>query len=81
MTGKYQGKQVVPATSRANDGSGWLHSPDGPTQARLMTFLAEAKQRGERPVRYALQWLQDQPGIVAPVVGVRNLSQLQELVA
>ena len=81
LTGKYQGKQVIPSTSRANDGSGWLNSPDESTQARLMTFLAEAKQRGERPVRYALQWLQDQPGIVAPVVGVRNLSQLQELVA
>jgi aryl-alcohol dehydrogenase-like predicted oxidoreductase len=41
-------------------------------------FAKLAKERGLTPAQLALLWVKDQPGITAPIYGVRTLAQLEE---
>jgi len=42
------------------------------------TFAALAREHGLTPAQLALLWVKDQPGITAPIFGVRTLAQLEE---
>lgn len=39
-----------------------------------------AKRKGAKPMQIALSWLLHQPGITAPIVGIRTIQHLQEAV-
>lgn len=40
-----------------------------------------AQEKKVKPIQIALSWLVSQPGITSPIVGVRSVSQLTELIA
>ncbi len=48
---------------------------------RILTALEEvAEEQNATPAEVALAWLIAQPGIVAPIIGVRSVAQLNDLV-
>ena len=47
------------------------------TQA-IEDFLAFAKERGHHPVSLAVAWVAGNPAITAPIIGARNLEQLED---
>ncbi len=40
-------------------------------------ITAIAKERGKAPVQVSLNWLLRQPGVTAPIIGARNMEQLE----
>ena len=42
-------------------------------------FTAFARQRGYSPAALAVAWVGSHPGITAPIIGARNLAQLEDL--
>lgn len=47
--------------------------------ARIVEAVSKAAEGlGWSPVEVALAWVRDQPGVVAPIVGARTLTQLEE---
>jgi aryl-alcohol dehydrogenase-like predicted oxidoreductase len=51
-------------------GEDWMHE----TAARFAAFCA---QRGVHPVSMAVAWVGGHPSITAPIIGARNVDQLQ----
>ena len=46
---------------------------------RIIDALLEISQaRGKAPSQIALNWLLQQPGVTAPIIGARTLAQLEE---
>jgi aryl-alcohol dehydrogenase-like predicted oxidoreductase len=46
---------------------------------RIIEALTEiAQARGKTPAQVALNWLLQQPGVTAPIMGARTLAQLEE---
>jgi aryl-alcohol dehydrogenase-like predicted oxidoreductase len=43
-------------------------------------FVALSKEKGLTPSQLALLWVKDQPGITAPLIGPRTLTQLEEFI-
>jgi aryl-alcohol dehydrogenase-like predicted oxidoreductase len=43
----------------------------------LDALHAVAEESGRSPAQVAIRWLLQQPGVTAPIVGVRTLSQLE----
>lgn len=80
LAGKYQAGQSPPADSRA------------PTNARILTWLAQhgdsmerfkqyAAERGLHPAQLAVAWVRHSPAVTSPVVGISSLSQLETSIA
>jgi aryl-alcohol dehydrogenase-like predicted oxidoreductase len=44
-------------------------------------FIAHAKRKGVKPATLAVAWVMSHPAITAPIVGARNLEQLQDSLA
>lgn len=42
------------------------------------TLLAVAEESGKSPAQVALNWVKDQPGVTAPIIGARNMRQLED---
>ena len=78
LTAKYRRGQPVPGDSRAAE-SKWLDQPDDAFFDQLEEFETEAREAGIQPAQYAVRWVLDQPGIVAAVIGVKSIDQLQFL--
>jgi len=78
LTGKYRRGQALPEGSRAAESS-WLNQPDDALFDELERFESEAKAAKLAPTAYAVRWLLDQPAVVAVVVGVKRMDQLQTL--
>lgn len=81
LTGKYAGGNI-PEQSRLTTkpkykqryADDWM--PDA-----VDAFLARAKARGVHPVTLAIAWVASHPGVTAPIVGARNLEQLEPALA
>ncbi len=75
LTGKYN--QTSPAAGRLSD-------PDSlaKIEQRDLDITAEvlqiAEEMGRPPAQVALNWIRQQPGNIIPIIGARNLEQLQE---
>jgi aryl-alcohol dehydrogenase-like predicted oxidoreductase len=77
LSGKY-GQKDKPATGRLVEkeqygiryGEDWMHE----TAARFAAFCA---QRGVHPMSMAVAWTGGDPAITAPIIGARNVDQLQ----
>jgi aryl-alcohol dehydrogenase-like predicted oxidoreductase len=44
-------------------------------------FAAHAQARGVRPAALAVAWVMSHPGVTAPIIGARNVEQLEESLA
>lgn len=77
MTAPPEGTRIEAATRQ-----GWSESWDTydneHTWAVLDALLAVAQDCGKTPAQVALQWLLARPGVTAPIVGARNLQQLED---
>jgi aryl-alcohol dehydrogenase-like predicted oxidoreductase len=77
LSGKYAqkekpkaGRLVEKAQYEARYGEDWMHE----TAAR---FAALCQARGVHPVSMAVAWVGGHPAVTAPIIGGRNLDQLQ----
>ncbi|MEE8593935.1 MAG: aldo/keto reductase [Candidatus Bipolaricaulota bacterium] len=82
LTGKYRRDEALPPESRAARGDCWDDLPEQRANDRawaVIDALREvAKTRGKTPAQVALNWLQLQSGVTAPIVGARTVEQLEE---
>ncbi|MDP2288726.1 MAG: aldo/keto reductase [Actinomycetota bacterium] len=77
LTGKY--RHGTPADSRGGnaDFAGWVQVYMDERGRRIVDAVATAADGlGASPTEVALAWLRDRPGVVAPILGARNNSQL-----
>jgi aryl-alcohol dehydrogenase-like predicted oxidoreductase len=84
LTGKYRrdmdnppaGTRIALAEER-----GWSESWSAYNSERtwqvIDALLAVAEEAEKEPPQVALRWLLDQPGVTAPIVGARNMAQLE----
>jgi len=80
LTGKYA--DSVPPGSRGDDPSmAWFVEQyfDEGSHRIVQAVVTAAQGLGLTPAQVALMWVRDAPGVTAPLVGPRSLSQLQEL--
>ena len=61
---------------------GWSESWDTydneHTWSVLDALFAVAQEASKTPAQVALQWLLQRPGVTAPIIGARNLQQLED---
>jgi aryl-alcohol dehydrogenase-like predicted oxidoreductase len=78
LSGKFAAKSGDTAQARlvanknytARYGEPWMHEV-------AEKFAAFCKQRGMHPVSAAVAWVAAHPGVTAPIIGARNVEQLQ----
>lgn len=80
LTGKYQRGAPLPEGSRAEENPDWLEINED-IHDKLEAFEQEARQNSLKPVRYAIRWLLNQPGVYSVVVGAKRIEQLEGLLA
>ena len=56
----------------------WAKYGNEPTWVVIDALLAIGKETGKTPAQIALNWLLRRPGVTAPIVGARNLTQLND---
>lgn len=82
LTGKYRRGEPPPPDSRVGRGDRWDDQPEQRESERtwrIIDALLEISQsRGKTPAQIALNWLLQQPGVTAPILGARTLEQLVE---
>ncbi|HEY8471034.1 MAG TPA: aldo/keto reductase [Natronosporangium sp.] len=84
LTGKYRrGMTAAPPDTRWEaDKQPWLgnweNSVDERTWTVTDTLLAVADELGRSPAQVALRWLLQRPGVSSPIIGARNLTQLED---
>lgn len=84
FTGKYRrGMTAAPADTRWEaDKQPWLGSWDTSVDERTWSVtdavLAVAEETDRSPAQVALRWLLQQPTVTAPIIGARNLAQLDD---
>ncbi len=81
LTGKYRGGQR-PEVGRISTNAMYSvrYGGEGP-QAAADRFVAFVEGRGLDPVATAIRWVMQAPGVTAPLVGARNLTQLEGALA
>jgi aryl-alcohol dehydrogenase-like predicted oxidoreductase len=81
LTGKYARGQTPPSGTRLGDMTVY--------QGRYMTeaaldivdrFVEAAKARGVTPAQLALAWVMAEPRVTCPIIGARNLGQLNDTI-
>lgn len=82
LTGKYGRNQPPPSNSRVSRKDRWDDQPEQRESEltwRVIDNLIEiGKDCGKTPAQIALNWILQQPGITASILGVRTLEQLKE---
>jgi aryl-alcohol dehydrogenase-like predicted oxidoreductase len=82
LTGKYRRDQPPPAGSRVGRADRWDDLPEqraGERTWRIIDALLKiSAARGKTPAQVALNWLLQQPGVTAPIMGARTQTQLEE---
>jgi aryl-alcohol dehydrogenase-like predicted oxidoreductase len=79
LTGKYSLHQAPAAGTRLGDMTGYqqrYYTEQG--MAIVDDFVAAASARGVTPAQLALAWVLAEPRITCPIVGARNLEQLDD---
>ncbi|MCU1473035.1 aldo/keto reductase [Amnibacterium sp.] len=84
LTGKYEKGGAAPSDSRAGAGNpmgerifGGLTRKDQ-NWAILDVVRAVAKEQHVTPTQVALSWVTNRPGVTAPIIGTKNLDQLEK---
>jgi len=82
LTGKYQRGKPAPPDSRVGRADRWDDLPEqreSESTWSILDALAEVSAEcGKSPSQVALNWLLQQPGVTAPIIGARTLSQLED---
>jgi aryl-alcohol dehydrogenase-like predicted oxidoreductase len=85
LTGKFRrGMTAAPEGTRIETATrqGWSESWDAydneHTWSVLDALFSVAQESGKTPAQVALQWLLRRPGVTAPIVGARNVQQLED---
>jgi aryl-alcohol dehydrogenase-like predicted oxidoreductase len=85
LSGKYQRGMTQPPAgsrideaSRKNWGESWEKYNNESTWVVIDTLLEISKAVQKTPAQVALNWLLRQLGVTAPIIGARNLDQLQD---
>jgi aryl-alcohol dehydrogenase-like predicted oxidoreductase len=82
LTGRYVRGGSAPAGSRIgmaqanNWGEAWAHYDNDRTWRVLDELIAVAREAGREPAQVALNWLLQRPAVTAPIIGARDLDQL-----
>jgi 1-deoxyxylulose-5-phosphate synthase len=80
LAGRYADAASPPADSRVVlRGGVYAERVTGRCVMIGTRFVDLARQAGMTPAQLALLWVKDQPGVTAPLVGVRTLAQLDEV--
>ncbi|MBO3738610.1 aldo/keto reductase [Actinoplanes flavus] len=84
LTGKYRrGMTSAPAGARWDgDRQPWLGNWEDSVDERVWrvtdTLISVAETVGRSPAQVALRWLSQRPGVTAPIVGARDVGQLDD---
>ena len=82
LTGKYKRGQPAPPDSRVGRADRWDDLPEQRENDgtwHILDALAEiSAECGKSQSQVALNWLLQQPGVTAPIIGARTLSQLED---
>jgi aryl-alcohol dehydrogenase-like predicted oxidoreductase len=82
LTGKYRRGQPPPTDSRVGRADRWDDLPEQRENEqtwRIIDALLEVSEEcGKTPSQVALNWLLQQPGVTAPIIGARTLTQLED---
>jgi len=82
LTGKYRKDQPPPPDSRVGRKDRWDDQPEQRASEltwRVIDKLIEVGEKiGKTPSQVALNWVLNQPGVTAPILGARTKEQLRE---
>ena len=85
LSGKFRrGMALPPDDTRVARASqhGWSEQWDTynteRTWAVIDALVAVAEEAGKTPAQVALNWVKDQPGVTAPIVGARTMTQFED---
>jgi aryl-alcohol dehydrogenase-like predicted oxidoreductase len=88
LSGKYRrgmsepisGTRVERAEKRGG-GESWTKYNNERTWCIIDTLLAVAEEVGKSPAQVAINWLLQRPGVTAPIIGARDMQQLEDNLA
>jgi aryl-alcohol dehydrogenase-like predicted oxidoreductase len=81
LTGKYEKGQELPQGTRGGDAEEpitFTYKLDDRAWAIVEALRTVAEQTGKTAAQVALNWIVNRPGITAPIIGARNLDQLDD---
>ncbi|MHB0856993.1 MAG: aldo/keto reductase [Anaerolineae bacterium] len=79
LTGKYRPAESMPTGSRLEAFQMYYERYYTDEALRVAgAFVQEASRRGTSPARLALAWVLGEPRVTCPIVGARNLEQLED---
>ena len=84
LSGKYTKDMVTPPENtrvalaeKEGWGESWSNYNNESTWQVLETLYAVAKEAEKTPAQAAINWLLNQPGVTAPIIGARTMEQLE----
>jgi aryl-alcohol dehydrogenase-like predicted oxidoreductase len=77
MTAAPEGTRIETAT-KLGWSENWDTYDNEHTWSVLDALVGVAQESGKTPAQVALQWLLQRPGVTAPIIGARNLQQLED---
>jgi aryl-alcohol dehydrogenase-like predicted oxidoreductase len=81
LSGKY-GKSSRPESGRLVENALYMSRYGDPAYYEIAErFAAHAEQRGVHPASLAVAWVMSHPGVTAPIIGARNVEQLEASLA
>ncbi len=82
LSGKYKRDQAPPPDSRVGRADRWDDLPEQRESKRtwriIDTLWEISKSTNKTPAQIAINWVLQQPGVTAPILGARTLEQLNE---
>ncbi len=79
LTGKYKRGQPLPEDTRLSDSEAYRQRYYTETTFDIVeAFVEAAAERGVTPAQLALAWVMAEPRITSPIIGARNLRQLND---
>lgn len=79
LTGKYKRGQPLPEATRLSDSEAYRERYLTDTMFDIVEdFVAAAEARGVTPAQLALAWMLAEPRLTSPIIGARNLDQLND---
>ena len=79
LTGKYSREDAPPENTRmASWGDTWKRHATSEKFDIVDRVCEIADCRGKEPAQIALSWVKDRPGVTSPIIGARNVEQLDK---
>jgi aryl-alcohol dehydrogenase-like predicted oxidoreductase len=79
LTGKYSREDAPPENTRmASWGDTWKRHSTSEKFDIVDRVCEIADSRGKEPAQIALSWVKDRPGVTSPIIGARNVEQLDK---